>query len=535
VTNARNLTAPVVPAVPAAPAALLPAPNPATLPGWLQRANFWTEDMISRAGLPMYDVPIVSVGGGMGSFVTTNYLRVVGGVPAEDIRVLSNASHPWQTYEYLATMSQIPRWDRIRSDSASRPDNLWGFPSYALQETLKNKTLLPLMRVLLEPVFAHFYTPVLGTVLDSIKAEAERMRYWDMLVQGEVWTVRRRTGGGYFVVLAPRLGAPAGATGPLTQPVVFRCRDVHIAVGYSGLRFLPDLQEFRLKTNDYHHMVNAYENHEHIYSALMSKRPITVLVRGGGIVSSRVLERLISDRKKHGLRTNIVQLLRTYYDDFHGPHQWARRKGKDGFAYQGFNYPKSAWGGQLRFRMDRLEGDDRVEVYDEIGGTTTAWRTHWQRQLRTAHREGWYHTEQGIVEKFGLDGDQVVATVKGRDGVRQLRADYVIDCTGLDGDVAEHRVLRDLLEHCGARRNPLGRLDVERSFELRGAANGEGRIYVTGAASFGGYFPGVDTFLGLQISAQEVVDDMARRGLFEKMGPVRSLAQWFKWAGNRKI
>jgi hypothetical protein len=60
-------------------------------------------------------------------------------------------------------------------------------------------------------------------------------------------------------------------------------------------------------------------------------------------------------------------------------------------------------------------------------------------------------------------------------------------------------------------------------------------VYVTGAAAFGGYFPGVDTFLGLQISAQEVVDDIARRGYADRMGPLRSTVRWLKWAANRQI
>jgi hypothetical protein len=44
----------------------------------------------------------------------------------------------------------------------------------------------------------------------------------------------------------------------------------------------------------------------------------------------------------------------------------------------------------------------------------------------------------------------------------------------------------------------------------------------------------VDTFLGLQIAAQEITDDLARRGFCPKIGPVRSTAQWLRWARNRQ-
>lgn len=486
--------------------------------------------MVAMAGIPVQDVPFVSVGGGIGSFIAVNYLRIAGNVPVSDIRVLSNLSHPWQTYEYLTRVSQLPRDKRIRSDSASRPDNLWGFPSFALREAVRNRTLKPLVQVLLEPVFADFYTPLLGDLLDTMAREADRIRYWDMLVRGEAQVVRHRAGGGYFTLLTEGGDQTGGQ-------IAFRSRDVHLAVGYPGLRFLPDMQAFRTRMNDFHHVVNGYEDHEHVYEALR-RRPGTVLVRGGGIVASAVLNRIITDRQRYGTQTRIVQLFRTYYAGYHGPHMWARRRGRGGFAYQGFNYPKSAWGGQLRARMRKLEGADLAAKYDEIGGSTTAWRRHWQRGLRTAERGGWYRTMSGTINDLRLaehGSDGMVARIAVPDGELDVAADYVIDCTGLDGDVAEHRLLGDILRFGGAGRNVLGRLDVGRHFELRGTDNGTGRIYVTGAAAYGGYFPGVDTFLGLQLATQDVIDDIAARGHCVRMGPLRSVAGWLRWVANRQI
>src|SRR5215217_2710348 len=101
-------------------------------PALVDRA-VWSDDMVAAAGIPVHDVPFVTVGGGIGSFVTVDYLRFAG-LMTDRIMVLSNTDHPWQTYEYLTRVSQIPRPERIRSDSASRPDNIWGFPSYAIEE-----------------------------------------------------------------------------------------------------------------------------------------------------------------------------------------------------------------------------------------------------------------------------------------------------------------------------------------------------------------------------------------------------------------
>ena len=492
----------------------------------LLTSAWWTDAIVAAAGIPVVDVPFVTVGGGIGSFVTVDYLRIAG-VPTDRIRVLSDIDFPWQTYEYLTRVSQIPRPERIRSDSASRPDNIWGFPSYALAEAMRDKTLAPLRQVLVEPIWADYYTPRAGMVFQGLERESKRISYSDMLVKGQVRMVRRRQGGGYFTILTPPDAKPA-------RRIAFRSQFVHIAVGYPGLKFLPELQAFRTENQDFHHVVSAYEDHEHVYDRLRVK-PGVVLIRGGGIVSSRVLARLMDDRAKYNLSFEIVHLFRTYVSGSHGPNAWMRRKGGNGFAYQGFNYPKSVWGGQLKAKMRRLEGEQRATEYKLMGGTNTPWRRRWQQQMNQGRAQGWYRVMAGTVEQMKVrDDGMVISMVKTSQGPGEIAADFVIDCTGLEADIAEHRVLADLLEHSGAGRNPVGRLDVERSFELRGTASAPGVIYASGAATLGGYFPGVDTFLGLQIAAQEITDDLARRGLCRKIGPGRSVQQWLRWARNRQ-
>jgi hypothetical protein len=494
----------------------------------LLESAFWSDAMLQAASIPVHDVPFVTVGGGIGSFVTVDYLRIAG-VPTSQIRVLSNIDYPWQTYEYLTRVSQIPRRERIRSDSSSRPDNIWGFPSYALSEAWQDKSLAHLFHVLVEPVFADYWTPRAGTVFASLEREMRRIRYADMVVKGVVRMVRRRVGGGYFTVLTP----PEG-TGP-TKRIAFRSRFVHVAVGYPGLRFLPDLQAFRESSGDYEHVVNAYEPHEHVYEFLKT-RPGTVMIRGGGIVASRVLQRLFDDREKFGTQTNIVHVLRTYVTGAHGPHLWMRRRGGNGWAYQGFNYPKSVWGGQLKAQMRRLEGDKRAAKYKDMGGTNTPRRRRWQRQMALGRKGGYYHASQGVVEKVTAGPDGMLASlVTSRNGAQEIRSHYIIDCTGLEADITEHRVLADLLTHGGAGRNPLGRLEVERHFEVKGTRSGDGALYASGATTLGGYFPGVDTFLGLQVAAQEITDDLAKRRFGKKIGPVRSTWEWLKWAFNRPV
>jgi hypothetical protein len=499
---------------------------PGDLGPGLLAADVWTDEAVADAGIPIVDAPIVTVGGGMGSFILVDFLRVYG-MPADQIKVLTVLDYPWQTYEYLTRCSQVPERERLRSDSASMPDNLWGFPSYALVEGWREKTLAPAWNVLTEPIFCDYWTPRAGTVFHGIKKEADRIGYWPTVANGQVRVVRRRHGGGYFTILTP----PAGAAS--TKRVCYRSRVVHLAIGYPGLKYLPDLQAYRQTYGDSFRVVNAYEPHEHVYQEAIRK-PSVVLVRGGGIVASRILQRLIDDRDHHGAQTTIVHLFRTFIHGAHGPNVFNRRRGGDGWAYQGFNYPKSAWGGELWARFRKLEGEDRLNLYKVIGGTNTPRRKSWMRQQDRGRREGWYQTYIGEVSDVepGPDGTVVTTIHSPRDGgqspIINVPANFVVDCTGLEADISEHRLLADLVEHSGAGRNVLGRLDVERTFEVRGTRCEPGRMYATGAATLGGYFPGVDTFLGLQLAAREVVDDMAALGMVPRMGSARSISQWTK-------
>jgi hypothetical protein len=500
----------------------------AFLPDELAGTSTWSDRAVVLADIDVLEVPLVTVGGGIGSFVLVDYLRIAG-VATDQIRVLSNSKSPWQTYEYLTRTSQIPRSSRLRSGSSSRPDNIWGFPSFAVAEALRRRSLRPWIQVGLEPVLADFYTPRAGDLIDGMRREAERVSYWDMLVTGQVELVRRRHGGGYFTVVR-KAEADGGGL------VAFRSQYVHLAPGYAGLRYLPDLQEFRTRYGEFASVVNAYENHEHVY-ATARRKPCTVLVRGSGIAASRVLQRLMDDREAYCLQTQINHLFRTYVVGSHGRNAWLRRRGGHGFAYQGFNYPKSVWGGQLKSQMRKLEGADRAKLYADIGGTSTASRRDWQRQQRSGRHQGWYHVHSGTVQWMEPTPDgRIAAMAYGPGGSYELVADFVIDCTGLTADIAESPLLSDLLEHSGASRNlPADRLEMTREHEVAGTQSGSGRIYASGAITLGGYFPGVDTFLGLQISAFEILGALAERGFCAKIGPLRSITQWLKWMRHRSI
>ncbi len=503
--------------------------RPGDLTEQLIETDIWSEQLLVDAGIPILDIPLVSIGGGIGSFALIDQLRIRG-VAIDSLRVLTPLSTPWESFAYLTRVSQASRDERLRSDSSACPDNIWGFPSYALREAFGAETVraffAPLWQVVTEPVLAEHFTPRVAQVLAAMERESRRIGYPEMACAGQVRMVRRRQAGGFFTILTP----PEGNT--QTRRLAFRSGYVHLAVGYAGLTFLPDLQAYRESNRSSSRVVNAYEPHEHVYDQLR-RRPGTVMLRGSGISASRVLNRLIRERNMHGLQTRIVHIFDTYVSGPTGP-RFMRRDGGDGFTYQAFQDPKSVWGGQFRDRARRTAIGDRVEFYDSLGGTSTPRRESWLTDLADAREQGVYTAIVGTVDALerGTD-DQITARIQTGESVLLAGASFVIDCTGLESDIGEQRVLADLLQHTGASRNPLGRLDVEPSFEVRGTRSGRGRLYASGAATHGGYLPGVDTFLGLQIAAQEICDDLTEDGFVGRLGPLTSVRQWLRWIRNR--
>lgn len=490
--------------------------------------SVWSDDLLSSAGIEIEPVQFVSVGGGLGSFALVDTLRI-GGVPASDMVVLTDIDRPSDTYELLARNSQIPRDARLRSDSGSVMDNIWGWPGYALREAWSKKSPGAAWQVATEPILSEYFTPEAGQVFESVDRETKRIDWDSMVRKGRVRTIRRAEGGGYFVLHTPDIVAGA-------KRKAYKCQFVHVAIGYPGIALLPDLQKYRQTYNDHVRVVNSYESHDHVYEELR-KRPSTVLVRGSGIVASRVLQRLIDDRENHGAQTTILHLFRNYVGGPQGDKATFRRFGENGFAYQAFNFPKAAWGGQLRNTLASLEGDERAAFLDKMGGTNTAYRQPWQDQLERGMNEGFYSQATGKVTDVvpAEDGSSIRTSIETSNGLQQdLLAQFIIDATGLAAGVRNHRVLADLLDYGGASTNPKGRLDVDHSFEIRGTQHGSGHMYAAGSITLGGYYAGVDSFLGLQYVALQIADDLASKGFGKKIGPVRSASQWLRWARNKR-
>ena len=480
-----------------------------------------TDHEMSASSLPIEDVELVSVGGGLGSFALVDRLRL-GGVSASDIRVISPHRHPDHAFAAMCRASGLEGDDKLRSDSSARIDNVWGFPGYAAEDAWRRKSLGPLARVLLEP-FCESYTPTVDLVREGLAREASRIDWPEMVSLGMAERVVKRAGGGYFVVRRG-LGENRSA---------YRCRFVHLALGSPGVQLTRAAQEFR-ETNEHgDRLVHVYETHEHVYKALAAKGG-SVLVRGSGIAATRVLERLMDAREKSRRDVHIWQLFRSYQAGSTGPWN-ARRDGGHGFAYQRLDVPKAAFGGQLRKTSEGLEEDERLVLIRELSATSTPYRKAWAERLSRGRHEGWYDAVVGEVTRFDFRNAKVRPDIRLSNGDSfTLDVDHVLDCTGLDKAVQHHPIVAELLAHADIGANTLGGLRVDDGYSVLGCESGDGRVFASGMTARGASLAPVDSFAGLHSSALDIAEQLAALGVGERFTLSRSVGAWRRWMGGQK-
>ncbi len=508
---------------------------------------------LQNTGLPVEEIDYLTIGAGLGSFIWVDFLRI-SGVKVSQIMAVGMEENPYARYQRLCLNSQIPPHERLRSNSDSCPDNIWGWPSYALREAYHEMTrgrlliaLKLLWRVFAEPVLAETYTPKSQNVFDSIDREAQRINWEQIYQYGRVLGIRKTNDGRYAIAISR-------SRANKRERAFILARYVHLATGYPAIQFLPDLQAYREMTRDFKTVVNAYEDHQHIYQQL-EKQGGTVVLRGRGIVASRIIQR-IYEARKHNSKIQILHLMRSP-KAIGNQFRQSRRQVENHFEFQPFNWPKACWGGELREKLETANSERRLQLLESWGGTTTASRQDWQDIINQGLNQGWYRVVFGVVEQVEKITDERTLTTIREQGLEaqiKLEADFIIDATGLDAHVQTNPLLNDLVTHYNLPLNALNRLQVSNDFELIEMRSvivalktqktatvspvtptQKGRMYAAGAITLGGPYAPVDSFLGLQYTALQSVTNLAAINApnVKKLGTLRSLTQWFKWVMNQ--
>ncbi|MGB3560426.1 MAG: FHA domain-containing protein [Geitlerinemataceae cyanobacterium] len=515
-------------------------PNPYSFPpSEFRQAEFISEEFLQNSGIfnPQTDrFDYAAIGAGLGSYIWVDFLRIFG-VRSSQIVALGTQPQPYAKYKQLCLNSQIPLYERLRSNSDSCPDNIWGWPGYALREAWHDlgrgklgNALKYLWQVFAEPTFAETYTPRASNIFASIDREAARIGWDRMYRYGSVRAIRKTQEGGYAIAYS----RGKGNYGYIVA------KHIHLATGYPAIRFLPHLQTYREQTRDLTLVVNAYEPHDYIYQNL-GMQGGTVLIQGRGIVASRIIQRLSEVRQQTGKPIKIVHLMRSKLP---GGRQFgrSRRAVKHHWEFQPFNWPKACWGGDLREILERADPQTRLNLLKSWGGTTTADRRDWQQLTEFGLHQGWYEIQFGTVQKVERSGQklQVIYTVPGQSRQTIQEADFIIDATGLDAEVKASPLLEDLVTRYQLPLLENGRLAVTNDFEMvemRSIVSGEspGRMYAAGTITLGGPYAAVDSFLGLQYAALRSIDSLtaAKSIGLRYLNGFSSLQQWWNWAIGR--
>ncbi|MDM9584125.1 MULTISPECIES: FHA domain-containing protein [unclassified Nostoc] len=506
------------------------APVASNFPPLAFQAQKVSVQALHATGLPVDESDYLAIGAGLGSFVWADLLRI-SGVRADKIVALGLEAEPYARYKRLCLNSQIPLYERLRSNSDSCPDNIWGWPSYALREAWGDlskgeikSAFKYLWQVFAEPTFAETYTPRAGNVFDSIDRETKRIDWNQIYRYGRVRVIRKTDDGRYCV---------AYSRGPGNYAFLVS-RYLHLATGYPAIQFLPDLQAYREKYQDFKSVVNAYEAHDHVYEQL-EQHGGTVLIRGRGIVASRIVQRIYEARKRNR-NIAVLHLMRSPKPQGN-KFQNTQRLVKNHYEFQPFNWPKACWGGELRAMLEKASPDERKRLLADWGGTTTADRQDWQQITAQGLSEGWYQITFGEVLDVERDAqNRTITRIREQSfGEMKLLADFIVDATGLDAKVDTNPLLADLVKHYNLPVNHLGRLTVANNFELVEMRSDRGQMYAAGAITLGGPYAAVDSFLGLQYAALVAVDGLAavRAPGVQRLNVVSSFRQWLKWVLNQ--
>lgn len=410
------------------------------------------------------EVKFLSIGGGIGSFVWVNALRIHG-VPAEDILVVSENKMPYYQLKKYCDAIGLTARERLRSDSGARPDNFWGFPGYGLSEAYENlkshkfaSGVKILLQLFIEPFAFGYYSPTAGRVYNALSREARRISWEKSKVAGRAVSIEKLPDGRFRVLCNPQ------------RTIITNV--VHLSLGHGKIR----------KTSN---SLPAYELTESLWKKI-SKKGGTVLVVGRGTTAQKVVERLLNMKN-----IEVVSLHRDLANikDSRGLMQ---RK-LHSWRLQQFNWPRAAF-------SDTLIGQD-LQWYAPSAVPNTNFIN--------------------IVKKNIISGRYKI--VENKKGIQE---NFTIDCTGFDERAKTNKLYAKLVTKYKLPLNPNGTIKTGEFFEVPALCGYQTRLFITGIGAANTYGP-VDSFFGAQYAASKTLEILNVKKL-DFMASFDAWFKWFR-------
>jgi len=519
---------------------------------------------LEEAGFATREVRLCSVGGGLGSFALVDLLRIRG-MASKEITVIGPEPRPWASFKELLLRSGANEEDRLRSDSATRIDNPWGFPSYAMEEALRSKRPWPVIAAIGEPFLGEPYAPKGSQVFEGIDRECTRIQWSEMLSLGLASGVRRRQGGGWWVLQRGLWG---------NQDLAIGCQILHLALGHAT----PDQDGSCGMTNAFGRVVNVYGTPHWRALVRTPSRCNTVVVVGRGMTAMQVIQyaihapghsnhvihlvrneeddatsdfpnvRGVSEQGlarregisgREGIRPDHDTLGRLCNDRVHGPVRWGP------WRLRPYAAARNAFGGTLHTQLLHAGSQERPVLQDWLRRASSPAKKAWLASLEHARKAGRYEVLYGGLDSLEPSAGAVRVIARGQDGtLRTRKADLVMLCTGLAppweamelfGQSESCRCdsgLPPLDEHFSVSGESLTMREEDRYIStgtLDGQILRDFPVYISGPLAARGPAGPVDSFWGLLWAAWCIGEDLTRRGLLPAFGPLRSIRAWWRW------
>jgi len=444
------------------------------------------------------------------------------GLSAEQLVVYGDQRDPLGNFRsYAHAIHQ----DRMRSESSGHffPSD---FPGMALLESLRRRTLRPLLRSLIDR-----YQPQLDDLLAHGTAVANALEPARCFVPARVGQIARIDEETF--ALRDESGQSLGTA-----------QHVILAPGHPGLRWPPCLLEWQDDSGVLSRRAEGLRPSagRQDDSGVLSRRAEGLRPSAGRQDDSGVLSRRaeglrpsagrqddsgVLSRRAEGLRPSAGRQddprVRHAYQPkaYHAgevvlvigrgmaaAHEWlaALRAGCRVVAlsrlpvhHQPLNAPRCDFSASGLDRYRRLNPEDRHAYLDRIAAGSYPWRPEWERELARARSLGMLRMVQAEILSVGLQDERLTMRLANGD---LLRADRITAATGFIPDAGAHRVISRLAELDGVALEQ-GRLIIGDDFCVPPVSLHRSRLSVIGNLARWA-LPVADTFAGMKYVARRL-------------------------------